>query len=136
MSLIWKCSEDGLEPQFKSDVVELLISSEYEWHIMYGYRTIELQTKLYEAHLKGGPLAAPPGKSAHNFGLAVDVQLIVDGDAEWKLAHPGWVWLFAAILPTPRLHSGKSFGDADHIERVDWKLHKDWNHIPPSQVGV
>lgn len=130
MSLSWECSQDGLEPQFKQDVIELLTPSEYDWRIIYGYRTIELQTQLYEAHLKGGPLAAPPGKSAHNFGLAVDVQLIVDGNAVWDLSNPGWVWLFAAILPTPRLHSGRSFGDSDHIEVYHWQEHKNWNISP------
>jgi len=128
--LTWSCSQDGLEPQFKQDVIDLLTPSEYHWAIVYGFRSIELQTQLYEAHLKGGPLAAAPGKSAHNFGLAVDVQLLVDGQQVWDLSNPGWVWLFAAILPTPRLHSGKSFGDADHIERVDWRLFKDWANTP------
>lgn len=136
MTLIWKCSEDGLEPQFKQAVIDLLTPSEFHWNIMYGYRTIELQTKLYEAHLKGGPLAAPPGKSPHNYGLAVDVQLIVNGDAEWSTDHPGWQWLFAAILPTPRLHSGRSFGDSDHIERVHWKAYRDWANEPLKQVDA
>lgn len=134
MSLSWDCSQDGLEPQFKQDVIDLLTPSEYHWVIEYGYRTIEQQTKLYEIHLKGGPLAAPPGKSPHNFGLAVDVQLIVADEPVWNTDHPGWQWLFSAIIPTPRLHSGRSFGDSDHIERVHWHLYKDWVKELPSQV--
>jgi hypothetical protein len=136
MSLTWDCSDADLEPQFKADVVDLLTNSPYDWHIEYGYRTIAEQTKLYEAHLAGGPLAAPPGHSAHNFGLAVDVQLIVGGVADWDTSHPGWQWLFAAVLAAPRLHSGRGFGDDDHIERVNWHLYEHWNDTPPTPVAT
>lgn len=128
MSLIWECSQDGLEPQFKQDVIDLLTPSEYDWVIMYGYRSLDQQLELYNKHLAGGPLAAPPGHSAHNYGLAVDVQLRVNNEPIWKLDNPGWVWLFAAIRPTPRLHSGIAFGDADHIERLNWREYKDWDN--------
>lgn len=38
------------------------------------YRTYEQQAQLYSDYLNGaGPLAAPPGTSAHEYGLAVDV---------------------------------------------------------------
>lgn len=127
MSLIWSCSQDGLEPQFKQDIIDLLTPSAYHWSIVYGYRTIAQQTVLYEAHLKGGPLAAPPGHSAHNFGLAVDVQYLVDGAPDWNIYHPGWTWLFDAVKAAPRLHSGRSFGDSDHIERYNWHQFEHWN---------
>lgn len=125
--LIWECSQAGLEPGFLQDIKDLLTPSTWSWHVMYGFRSLELQAKLYAAHLAGGPLAAPPGKSAHNFGLAVDLQLIVAGKQEWNVKSAGWQWLFNAIIPTPRLHSGIGFGDFDHIERVNWKAFKDWN---------
>jgi len=39
------------------------------------YRTYDQQAQLYEDYLNGtGPLAAPPGTSAHESGTAVDVQ--------------------------------------------------------------
>jgi LAS superfamily LD-carboxypeptidase LdcB len=38
-----------------------------------GFRSAEQQQKLYDAHLAGGPKAAPPGSSAHESGLAIDL---------------------------------------------------------------
>ena len=125
--IVWKCSTDGLEPGFRDDIEKLLADSPYEWHVMYGYRTLAEQDVLYQSYLRGGPLAAPPGHSAHNFGLAVDVQLIVNGDAIWNTDYSGWPWLFAAVAKHPRLHSGKSFNDYDHIERVNWHQYENWN---------
>lgn len=122
--IVWKCSQDHLDPTFKEDVVKLLTESPFTWNVMYGFRSTAEQNALYQKHLKGGPLAAPPGKSAHEFGLAIDVQLVENGRADWDTSHPGWKWLFAAIWAAPRLHSGRTFNDADHIERYNWKLHK------------
>jgi D-alanyl-D-alanine carboxypeptidase len=132
--LTWQCSQDSLEPQFKQDVIDLLTPSEYHWAIIYGYRTLAEQEVLYQAHLAGGPLATAPGNSAHNYGLAVDVQLLVNGQQDWDTNHPGWQWLFAAILPTPRLHSGKAFGDDDHVERLNWREFKNWATTSPPTV--
>lgn len=40
-----------------------------------GYRSYEQQAAMYDAYLNGtGPLAAPPGTSAHETGTAVDLQ--------------------------------------------------------------
>lgn len=40
-----------------------------------GYRSYEQQAAMYEAYLNGtGPLAAPPGTSAHEYGTAVDLE--------------------------------------------------------------
>lgn len=45
-----------------------------------GYRTYEEQARLYELYKAGkGNLAAPPGHSNHNHGLAMDLR----GDLEW-----------------------------------------------------
>lgn len=38
------------------------------------FRTREQQQKLYDAYLAGGPLAAPPGQSAHEKGMAIDLK--------------------------------------------------------------
>jgi len=134
--VVLDCTSDAialLQPRFEDDVHSLLLSSSYEWHIVYGYRSIALQTELYKKYQEGGPLAAPPGHSAHNFGLAVDVQLWVPGEPtqtskrmEWNVKHPGWQWLFDAVKKHPRLHSGLAFGDFDHIERYNWREFKDW----------
>lgn len=126
----WQCgkeAEQALEPVFHADIVDLLTRSKYDWRVMYGFRSLELQKELYEKHLKGGPLAAKPGHSAHNFGLAVDLQLVINGKAEWNIKHPAWQELFNNVRATPRLHSGVSFGDYDHIERYKWHDYANWN---------
>lgn len=41
-----------------------------------GYRSLAKQRTLYARFRRGGPLAAAPGSSAHNYGLAVDIALV------------------------------------------------------------
>src|SRR5712664_3606753 len=38
-----------------------------------GYRTPEEQAALYQRYQQGGPLAAPAGRSRHQFGTAADL---------------------------------------------------------------
>ncbi len=119
----------GLKTQFSNDVHELLEESPYTWYITSGFRSTDEQAKLHLLYLAGkGGKAAPPGLSAHNFGLAVDVVL---DDSEkpglqmlWNVKLAGWIWLKVAVKRHPRLHSGLVFGDWPHIERYQWKLHK------------
>lgn len=40
-----------------------------------GYRSLAKQRALYNRYRRGGPLAAAPGNSAHNYGLAVDIAI-------------------------------------------------------------
>lgn len=137
--LIWNCSTDGLNPQFKADIEDLLTASAYDWHVTSGYRSLDEQDALYQAHLHGGPLATTPGNSAHNYGLAVDVALIMNGKEDWNESHPAWQWLFSGILASPRLHSGRGFGDADHIERLNWRAFKHWTvpaAVPEQMASV
>lgn len=47
--------------------------------IISGYRTYEEQAVLYDKFKRGGPVAAPPGYSNHNFGLAFDIGIFKDG---------------------------------------------------------
>jgi hypothetical protein len=103
---------------------------------------------LYEAYKAGGPLAAPPGQSPHNYGLAVDLQLtgplgqlvwypdvpkdVLDLPQPERIAYldicpPEWTELWRAIFAAPLLHSLWTYGDGDHIERVDWR-----RFIPPA----
>jgi hypothetical protein len=129
MSLSWRDVDPELLRQpFRDDIDTLLHNSPYVWVALYGYRGLEEQYVLYQKFLKGGPRAAPPGRSAHNYGLALDVAL--DGSdapglqADWNTSHPGWAWLFDAVWKHPRLHSGRSFNDADHVEALGWKALK------------
>lgn len=41
--------------------------------VISGTRTYEEQKVLYEKYKNGGPQAAPPGYSNHNFGIAIDI---------------------------------------------------------------
>lgn len=130
MPLHWRGVKPGdLDPAFRADIEELLGNSPYHWTVLSGYRSLDAQRVLHEKHLAGGPRAAPPGKSAHNYGLAVDV--VPDKDSnpanglqpEWVTSAKPWAWLKANTVPHPRLRSGWSFGDAGHIERYRWRNH-------------
>lgn len=65
------------------------------WGALSTYRSCEIQRELYERHLAGGPLAAPPGRSWHNVGLAFDLfprgkgSTYVEADRRALVAH-GW----------------------------------------------
>lgn len=41
--------------------------------VISGTRSYEEQAELYKKYKAGGPLAAPPGRSNHNFGIAFDI---------------------------------------------------------------
>lgn len=41
--------------------------------ILSGLRSFEEQAELYRKYKAGGPLAAPPGRSNHNYGIAFDI---------------------------------------------------------------
>ena len=121
-----------LEPQFRSDVDALFSGLTYSYDILEGYRSLERSAALYAAYLKGGPKAAPPGKSAHNYGLAVDFAPRRDpptptrGVYDWTGTSPVWKAALTAIEAHPRLHSGIAFGDTDHCERLNWKSFRSW----------
>ena len=133
MSLTWRESVDPtlLSPEFVGDLVALLWGSKFSWYVTYGFRTYKEQAALYQKHLAGGPKAAPPGRSAHEFGLAVDI--VLDADPEtpglqpsWNTKLAGWIWLFVAVKRHPRLQSGVLFGDGGHIQRYKWKQYTNW----------
>lgn len=52
------------------------------------FRTRRQQELLYENYLRGGPLAAPPGKSKHEVGLALDAR----GTKAWEVAMEKHGW--------------------------------------------
>lgn len=125
MSVVWLTDESKLEQQFASDVDELLRKSRFNWYVIWGWRSYNVQAELYKKYLAGGPKAAPPGESAHNCGLAVDVVLdrsdVPGLQMLWNSKLAGWVWLRQAVLRHPRLHSLWQIGDYDHIERYRWR---------------
>lgn len=121
------------EPEFYDDLIELLEESPFSWFITRGRATWQEQSALYNYYLlHGSPKAAPPGKSAHNYGLAVDLVLDVDPQTpglqpSWNIKLAAWVWLFVKLKFHPRLKSGVSFDDADHIEKYKWENYKGWD---------
>lgn len=50
----------------------------------FATRSFAQQADLYRKHRRGGPLAAKPGNSWHNYGCACDVVFIVNGKAKWS----------------------------------------------------
>jgi len=122
----WDVDKSKLDPQFAADVDARLTNSIYSWAVVQGLRSEDEQRALYEKYLAGGPLAAKPGHSPHEHGLAVDVaQILPDGHLSWDVSHPAWPWLWEAIKATPHLHSGHFFppvapADDDHIQDIRW----------------
>lgn len=120
-----------LEPGFRADLESLLTGSTFYWYVLYGYRSLAEQALLYQKYQQGGPKAAPPGLSPHNFGLAIDLVPDANPDIpglqpDWNTQSAAWQWLFGELKVHPRLHSGQSFQDDDHIEKVGWARFKDW----------
>lgn len=125
MSVVWRADPALLDPVFRDDVQAFLDRSPHAWFVLSGYRSMEEQRVLWEKYQQGGPKAAPPGRSAHNFGLAVDVVLDVDAEKpglqpSWDRHLPGWLWLKAASIPHPRLRGGWRFGDWPHLQSTRW----------------
>jgi peptidoglycan L-alanyl-D-glutamate endopeptidase CwlK len=68
---------------------------------------------------------APAGRSAHNFGLAIDVVPLVNGKPDWKASDPVWKTLgdlgVAAGLQwagTP----GFPFPEEPHFQHPHWRV--------------
>lgn len=132
MSINWRTIDPALlEPTFRRDVETLLANSPHHWTVTSGYRSLAEQRVLRAKYEAGGPLAARPGASAHNYGLAIDVvpdaNPAVPGlQPTWDTSHPAWQWLRDACRPHPRLQHGSRFGDWPHIQRYRWKQHTRW----------
>ncbi len=122
MSVTWRVSKSQLRQPFADDVDKLLADDLDEWVVTEGFRTSEYQQTLYDKYLQGGPLAAPPGHSAHEKGLAIDVSLVQNKRTNWNYKDPAWRRLINKIHLHPRLHSLDDHGDSDHIEAVNWRI--------------
>lgn len=137
MAVNWgKVDIQQLEPELYADLKELLEELPHMYFVSEGFRSLERSKQLNDAYVadpKKNPRAAPPGKSAHNFGLAVDVML--DGDPikkgiqpDWNTVSNGWKDLIKAVKKHPRLHSLHNVGDWPHIEKVQWQKFKNWRN--------
>ena len=127
--LVWNKPKTGLNTQFVQaleDVIGPLLDAFY---VTQAFRTYTDQAAKYEKYLAGGPKAAPPGFSPHEYGLAVDVALDEDAvrtglQPNWDLKDDRWKNLIFVVQRSALLHSGVGFGDGDHIEMVNWKAYK------------
>jgi peptidoglycan LD-endopeptidase CwlK len=59
--------------EFMKNIGQAGLSQGFSVRILSGTRTFAEQAELFEKHQHGGPLAASPGHSNHNFGIAWDV---------------------------------------------------------------
>ena len=57
---------------------------QYDCNISFSYRTMAQQRELYRAYQSGGPKAASPGASWHNYAAAIDFVIIEGRRANWS----------------------------------------------------
>ena len=112
----------GLKPAFKQSILQLqqdAAAAGIPTKVVSGYRDNALQAKLYanyQSKLRGQPLpypdagqggvAAPPGRSYHNFGEAADIVAL----------NPRQQAAFTQLARNPKygIKAGADFGDFDH----------------------
>lgn len=140
--IVWGSYRDDLVAAFAQDCDDLLRPQSATWIVTSGLRSMAAQAVDYaQGRTTPGPIIthARPGSSAHNYGLAIDVALSVNGQPTWNYAMPEWSILWAAIRASPQLHAGEDFppvtesdgtvvdeADPPHIERYNWR-----GFIPP-----
>lgn len=60
---------------------------DYDCNIAFGYRSLAQQRDLYNTYQRGGPKAAYPGNSWHNWGAAIDFVIIQGRSALWDSSY-------------------------------------------------
>lgn len=112
---------DYLNPVFLQQLLDLLVEGKmqnYIYKVYSGYRSFDEQRTLYKLFLGGGAKAAPPGLSAHNYGLAVDcARLMPDGTVSWKDSDMDYLGVLA---PKHGLDWGGRFADKPHLGMVNY----------------
>lgn len=111
-----KVSLDYLNPTFLERLLNLLAEARmlgYEYKVYSGYRSIDEQRVLYKLYLGGGSKAAPPGLSAHNYGLAIDCGRWLGGKVSWL---DDDLKLLGQLAPKHKLVWGGTFADQPHIQ--------------------
>jgi len=139
-ALVKRINCDYLNPDFLERLLNLLASASYEYRnyvCYFGYRSYKEQRMLYQAHQFGGPRAAPPGLSAHNYGFAVDVfYQTAGGKASWDEA---FYMPLKELCADHKLAWGGDFKDWGHIGMPGYvsgaelkPLLKTWQALPHS----
>jgi peptidoglycan LD-endopeptidase CwlK len=124
-----------LHPKIREEVRRLYIDANLaltgraKVRIVQGLRTFEEQDKLFLQRPK--VTNAKGGQSYHNYGLAIDFALLIDGkEISWDAAKD-WDgdkqadWLEVVLLFTKAGYKwGKAFNDLPHLEKsfgYDWR---------------
>lgn len=124
--ITWRAREDLLDAAFAADIDAVLTADPATWIVVSTQRDYATQAAGRAAFLADpvhNPRFADPEDSAHccTPARAVDVTLVVNGKDIWDYHDANWQRLYATILAHPRLHSGISFDDGDHIEQLHWQ---------------
>lgn len=99
--------------------------------VVSSFRSLAEQRKLHDAYVRGrGGRAAPPGSSAHNFGLAVDVNLARAGKALDAFSREGRRAYAALHDVAARYGLANIMKDAPddpfHLQAPNWRRYTDW----------
>jgi peptidoglycan L-alanyl-D-glutamate endopeptidase CwlK len=113
-----------LEPSFKVAIEKLLKEAHAKGlnvQVASGFRSFEEQNALFEqGRSKPGPIAtnAKGGRSAHNYGRAVDLFFLVNEKADWGIGKFIMLAQLAKGLELPLMWAGKwkSFKEFCHFE--------------------
>ena len=117
-----RANVEGLNPEFRQRLSVLQQAAKaagIDSSVLSGYRDVGLQAKLranYEARSTGkalpypeegsGGIAAKPGSSYHNYGLAADVYATDPKQQQWLIDN----------APKYGLYPGAKFGDPGHFQ--------------------
>lgn len=81
------------------------------------FRSMDRSQALYVTYKRGGPKAAPPGYSGHNFGIASDEALIIQPSPRRRLRWNEKDYnILYEELEKVGLTNGSSYGDFPHVE--------------------
>lgn len=113
------------------EAAENLLTGRAKPRIVQGYRTFYQQQQLYDqGRTKPGKIVtnAKPGSSFHNYGLAIDFCLIIDGkEASWNTEkdfdedkHADWVEVVAIFENGGWEWGGswRTFKDLPHLQKT------------------
>jgi hypothetical protein len=109
-----------LDPLFIPYYDALCAKLPLEWQPYSGHRSIPSQEKLYaQGRTSPGKVVtnARGGQSPHNYGMATDWTIWINGEPQWKMKKedPRWHTFINAVTEVG-LRSGSEFGDVDHAE--------------------
>jgi len=106
-------------PVFAKQLIKLAKASGEPLHVNSGFRTYNEQVESYKDYQEGGTLAAVPGTSNHEFGLAADIDLTANQNALLSK--------FGLGLPVE--------GEPWHVELTDPSLRSKAGYDSPGSVN-